>query len=34
MHRQSLVIVEEAFGARQHSHEELNVWRCIIVQVV
>ena len=34
MQRQILVAVEEAFGARQHSNEESNVWRSVTVQLV
>ena len=33
-HRQNLVAVEEVSGAHQHSNEESNVWRSVIVQLV
>ena len=34
MHRQILVAVKEVLGAHQHSNEESNVWRSVIVQLV
>ena len=34
MHRQILVVVEEAFGGHQRSNEESNVWRSATVQLV
>ena len=34
MRRQILVAVEEVSGAHQHSNEEPNVWRSVIVQLV
>ena len=34
MHRQILVAVEEVSGAHQHSNEEPNVWRSVVVQLV
>ena len=33
MQRQIMVAVEEAFRAHQHSNEESNVWRSVIVQL-
>ena len=34
MHRKNLVAVDEVSGAHQHSNEEPNVWRSVIVQLV
>ena len=34
MHRQILVAVEQVFEAHQHSNEEPNVWRSVVVQLV
>ena len=34
MHRQTVVAIEEVFGAYQHSYEETNVWRSVTVQLV
>ena len=33
MHRETLVAVEEASGAHQHSNEEPNLWRSAAVQL-